>query len=167
MESIDTQPQQAQAEPQDEHRWLQRLIGEWTYKGEVQGPDGQSLESRGTERVRGVGGLWVVAEGSGEIPGGETGETMLTLGYDPQKKRFVGTWLGSMMANLWVYEGWLAGDTLTLETEGPSMESPEKLSMYRESIELVGDDHRIFRSQVQGADGNWQEFMKTDYRRRK
>ena len=30
---------------------------------------------------------------------------IMTLGYDPQKKRFVGTLIGSMMTHLWVYDG--------------------------------------------------------------
>jgi len=41
---------------------------------------------------------------------------MMTLGYDPQKKRYLGTWIGSMMSHLWVYEVELdaSGSVLTL-----------------------------------------------------
>ena len=39
------------------------------------------------------------------MPGGGTATTMMTLGDDPQKKRFVGTWVGSMMTYLSVYDG--------------------------------------------------------------
>jgi hypothetical protein len=31
--------------------------------------------------------------------------TMMTLGYDPPKRRFVGTFNDSMMTHLWVYDG--------------------------------------------------------------
>jgi hypothetical protein len=36
---------------------------------------------------------------------------------------------------------------------------------YQETIELISDDHRIFKSRVLGDDGQWQEFMTSHYRR--
>jgi uncharacterized protein DUF1579 len=112
------------AEPQKEHEWLERLVGEWAYEAEaVLAPGQPPVKSRGTESVRRLGALWVVGEGHGECPGsGGPAHTMLTVGFDPGAKRFVGTWVGSMMAHLWVYDGWLdgRGEVLTLEAEGPS-----------------------------------------------
>jgi len=59
-----TQP--AVEQPQQEHQWLQQLVGEWTYEVEgMTGPDQPMETSTGTERVKSVGGLWVVAEGQG------------------------------------------------------------------------------------------------------
>ncbi|UUZ78076.1 DUF1579 domain-containing protein [Polaromonas sp. P1(28)-13] len=58
------------AEPQKEHQWLQQLLGEWTYESEMQMAPGQPpLKSAGKESVRALGGLWVLCEGSGEMPG--------------------------------------------------------------------------------------------------
>jgi Protein of unknown function (DUF1579) len=93
-------------EPQKEHQWLQKWIGEWTYENEASTGADQPLEkATGTETVRSLGEFWVLAEGRGEMPGcGETVTTLMTLGYDPQKQRYVGTWIGSMMAYLWQYE---------------------------------------------------------------
>ena len=47
----------------------------------------------------------------------------MTLGYDPVQKRFVGTFIGSMMTHMWIYNGTLdaAGKVLTLDTEGPGL----------------------------------------------
>src|SRR5262245_54079441 len=109
-------------EPQREHQWLQRLVGEWACEMEAVMEPGKPTErSRGTESVRSLGGLWVVGEGRGEMPGGGTATTMLTLGFDPQRGRYVGTWIGSMMGHLWVYDGSLdpAEKVLTLNAEGP------------------------------------------------
>ena len=63
----------------------------------------------------------MIAEGRGQMPGGGTGTTVMTLGYDSARQRFVGTFIASMMTHLWVYKGVLndAGTELTLETEGP------------------------------------------------
>ena len=158
------------AEPQKEHEWLQQLVGEWTFEAEaLMGPDKPPEKSGGTEIVRSLGGLWVLCEGRGEMPGGGMATTLMTLGYDPQKERYVGTWLGSMMTNLWLYDGALDGAerVLTLDSEGPSMEAEGKLAKYQDLIELVSDDHRVLRSQILGDDGSWNPFMKINYRRKK
>src|SRR3712207_8501500 len=59
------------------------------------------------------------SEGQGDMPGGGVGTTLMTLGYDPQTQRYVGTWGGSMMNYLWVYDGELDvdGRVLTLASE--------------------------------------------------
>lgn len=162
-----------QAEPQAEHQWLHRLVGEWTCEMTCDmGPDKTAMPPmKGTERARMVGGLWVVAEGRSEMPGGGTGTTLLSLGYDPHKRRYVGTWLGSMMANLWVYDGSLdaAGRVLTLNTEGPSFtadgETTGAIGKYKDVITFETDDHRVLASHALGADGQWRHFMTAHYRR--
>src|SRR5262249_30739426 len=116
-------------EPQQEHHWLEKLVGEWTFESEaIMGPGQPPVKSRGTETVRSIGGLWVQCEGQGEMPGGGPVTSVITLGYDPVKSRFVGTFIASMMANLWVYEGRLdaAAKVLTLDVEGPSFADPTK-----------------------------------------
>ena len=66
-------------QPQKEHQWLQKLVGEWTYEHECSmGPDQPSSKAQGIERVRSIGGLWTVGEGQGEMPGGQTATTIMT-----------------------------------------------------------------------------------------
>lgn len=88
------------AQPQKEHQWLQKLVGEWTYEIEaMMEPDQPPVKSMGTETVRCLGHsescslarLWVLAEGQGEMPGCGSVTTLMTLGYDPQKQRYVST----------------------------------------------------------------------------
>jgi len=119
--------------------------------------------------VRSLGDLWVLAEGQGEMPDGRPATTLMTLGYDPQRQRFVGTWVGSMMTYLWVYDGELdAGErVLTLNSEGPSMNDDGTMARYQDVIEFKSDDHRVLNARVQGADGTWQQFMTVEYRRRR
>ena len=157
------------AEPQKEHRWLHKLLGEWTSEAEAVMEPGKPAEvCKGTESVRSLGGLWVLAEGRGEMPGGGAATMMLTLGYDAQRQRFVGTWVGSMMTNLWVYDGFLdaAERTLTLEAEGPDMAGQGKTVKYRDVVEFKSDDHRVLTSYALGDDGTWQQFMTAHYRRK-
>ncbi len=156
-------------EPQKEHRWLRTLVGEWTYDSEAACTPGKPpAKTGGSESVRSLGDLWVLCEGRGEMPGGGMATTVMTLGYDPQKGRFVGTWIGSMMSRLWVYDGSLDATekVLTLNAEGPSFASEGKMAQYRDVIEIKGDDHRVVTSHVLGDDGTWNAFMTAHYRRR-
>jgi hypothetical protein len=103
------------------------------------------------------------------MPDGGPSVSLATLGYDPQKKRFVGTFIGSMMTHLWVYDGSLDADerVLTLDTEGPSMTGDGKMVKYQDIIEILSADQRTLTSRVQGDDGAWTQIMKMTYRRTK
>jgi Protein of unknown function (DUF1579) len=156
-------------EPQKEHQWLTKLVGEWTYEIEVMmEQDHPPEKAMGTESVRTLNGLWIVAEGQGNMPECGAATTIMTLGYDPQTKRYVGTWIGSMMTHLWVYDGELdtAEKVLTLDSEGPAMSGEGKMAKYRDAIAFKSDDYRVLTSHVLGDDGKWQEFMTAHYRRK-
>ena len=156
------------AEPTQEHQWLQQFVGEWSYESEcLMGPDQPPMKFSGTESVRSIGDLWVMGEGQGEMPGETPATMIITLGYDPQQQRFVGTWIGSMMTHLWIYDGWLDAERkiLTLESEGPDMEVEGKMAKYRDVFEIKSDGHRVLTASVLGEDGQWNRFMTTHYRR--
>ncbi|HEX6201727.1 MAG TPA: DUF1579 domain-containing protein, partial [Thermoanaerobaculia bacterium] len=149
-------------EPQEGHRWLHRLVGEWRWEMEASmGPDQPPAEHEGTESVRPLGELWTIGEGSSQMPDGGPATTIMTLGYDPERQRFVGTFVGSMMTHLWIYEGTLdeAGKVLTLDAEGPDFSGEGKMAKYQDVIEWVSDDHRVLRSRMLGDDGEWRQFM--------
>ena len=157
------------AEPQKEHEWLTKLVGDWTMEGVCDmGPDKPPFKSESKETVRSVGGLFIVAEGSGEMPDGEPVTTLMTLGYDPMTERYVGSWVGSMMAHMWVYDGEMdaSGKVLTLNAEGPSFTDPTKRAKYQDIIEIVDENNRVLKSRTQKEDGSWTDFFMTaTYRR--
>lgn len=159
-----------QVDPQKQHEWLKRLVGEWTTESESPAEPGQEAEKlTGEETVRMLGDVWVVLEGRSQMPGGGEGRSLMTVGYDPQKGRFVGAWHGSMMTNLWVYDGELSEDgrELRLDSEGPSFSGDGTIDKYRDVIEIVSEDHRLLKGHVLGADGQWNQFMTVHYRRKK
>lgn len=168
METVEKQETMMCAGPQKEHEWLHQLIGEWTFEAEATMESGETCRSTGAESVRSIGGLWIQAEGCGEMPGGGPATTLMTLGYDPQRGRFPGTWIGSMMTHMWVYDGELDADekVLTLTAEGPSMAGDGKMARYQDIIEIKSEDHRTLSSQVLGEDGTWHRFMTAHYRRK-
>jgi hypothetical protein len=158
------------ADVQREHRWLQQLVGEWTYEGECAGEPGQpSQKWRGTETVRTVGDAWVLCEGHGQMPDGDAATTLVTLGYDPQRHRFVGTFIGSMMSFLWIYEGTLdaAERALSLHAEGPSMAGDGSMAKYQDVVEITGENARTLTSYVRADGGEWRAFMTAHYRRKR
>jgi hypothetical protein len=132
------------------------------------GPDKPREKFKGSESVRSLGGIWVVAEGTGELPGAGVAASMMTLGYDPKKGRFVGTWVGSPMAFMWVYDGELdaAKKVLSLYSDGPDFVNEGKMGKYKDVIEFKSDDHRTLTAHALGEDGKWHEFMTADYRRK-
>ena len=154
--------------PQAQHEWLHRLLGDWTY--EMAAPEGTNAAEKatGTESVRSLGGLWVILEGRGEMtPAGSVYSSQMSLGYDPKKERFVGFWIGSMMTHMWIYNGRLEGNVLSLESEGPDMSKPGGTRRYKDVVELVSDDHRTLTGNMMDDDGNWQPMMWVDYRRKR
>jgi hypothetical protein len=92
----------------------------------------------------------------------------LTLGFDPESKKYVGTWIDSMGSHLWKYVGTVdsAGKILTLETEGPCPMKPG-LSKFREVTEWKGKDDRVFTSSIQGDDGKWNMMVRVTSHRSK
>lgn len=152
-------------EPAKEHHWIKRYLGDWTYSSEcATEPGAPPQKFEGRETFRQIGDLWVQGEARGPMPGGGEAVMITTIGFDPAKG-FVGTWIGSMMAHMWVYEGWLEDDdTLVFETSGPRMDDPSKTALYRETARFEGDT-RIFRSTIQQDDGSWKEIMSMTFRR--
>jgi hypothetical protein len=158
------------AKPQQEHEWLQQLVGEWDFEGEcMMGPDQPPMKNTGTCTTRSLGGLWFLCEGSGEMPGGGMMNSIITLGYDPQKQRYVGNFIASMMTHMWLYEGTrdASGKVLTLDTEGPSMTGDGTMASYQDIVTIESKDHWILSSRAKGPDGQWMNFMTAHYRRRK
>jgi hypothetical protein len=96
-------------------------------------------------------------------------KSLLTIGYSPAKKKYVGTFLSSCDSTLWKYEGEMdaSGKKLTLHTEGPHMLDPAKTAKYREVLELVDKDHKRFTSYMIAEDGKETKFVTMEYRRKK
>lgn len=167
MDSATEQAAGCQAQPTENHRWLLQLVGDWTYASDAfMGPDQPRQTFHGTERVRALGELWILGEGSMGTPGEGEDRMLLTLGYDPAQQCFVGSWIGSMMTHHWTYTGQLdaARKVLTLDAEGPDMSGAGGTAKYQDIIELDGDK-RVLRSRMLGADGQWLEFMVAHYTR--
>jgi uncharacterized protein YndB with AHSA1/START domain len=154
--------------PTELHGWLHRMLGEWRFETECAGPQGgPPMKNRGIERVRSLGGYWVVGESEGECPmGGGLARMVITMGYDVVAKRFRGSWVGSMMGHMFVYDGMLdlATSTLSLDTDGPSF-TGQGTARYRDIVQLVSDSERLVTGHLVASDGSLTELMRSTFRR--
>ncbi len=144
-----------------EHQWLKKFVGEWDVVSQSPGGEGQppvSIESVMKSSM--LGELWLVNESEMDI-GGTKVKSIQLIGYDPQKKKYVGTWVDSMFNHLWHYQGTVdqAGKKLTLDAVGPSMTDAGKMANYRDAYEFQDDNTMTATSTMQGEDGKWVVIM--------
>lgn len=154
-------------DPTPEHLWLQQLVGDWTVQSECRmAPDQPLMQFTRRESVRSLGSLWTMAEGFAQNPDSPA-DSVMTLGFDPQRQQFVGTFITSMMTYLWPYHGTLdqSARVLTLESEGPDATGDGGMTSYQDIIEVVSENERTLTSLILGKDGSWSTFMTARYQR--
>lgn len=147
------------ARPQREHQWLEQFVGKWNFEHDCKMPDGSRSTADGVMTCRSLGGLWLICESIGDSPDGAW-SSIMTLGFDPVQNQYVGTFVGSMMANIWPYHGVLDAtkNRLPLNSEGPRFDG-NGIGKYRDTIELIDSETWLFRSELESDDGTWQQFM--------
>ncbi|MEL7500168.1 MAG: DUF1579 domain-containing protein [Planctomycetota bacterium] len=135
-------------QPTEHHKLLLKDVGTWnaSVKSWV-GDDGTMLDeptmTTGTEKNYMVGGFWMVGEYEGKFYGQPfTGRS--TMGYDMEKKQFVGSWIDSFSPSAMTMTGkWnKEKNTMTWETLGMGMDGkPTKGKSVQEYKE---DGTRVF-----------------------
>lgn len=154
------------AKPQEEHKWLDQLIGDWSFEHNCNMPDGNASTAQGKMTCRSLGGMWLIAESNGDSPGGGTWSSIMTIGFDTVLNRYVGTFVGSMMSNVWQYEGIVdaTAKRLPMACEGPKFDGSGRCQ-YRDTIEIVDSDNWLMTSEMQTDDGRWIKFLDATHQR--
>ena len=158
---LNGQESPAMHQPTQEHSWLQKFTGEWRTESKgTMGPDQPPMQCSGKLSSRKLGEFWIVNEMKGEMSGAPmTG--IQTIGYDEVKKKYVGTWVDSMTAFIWQYEGSVdsSGKVLTLDADGPNFMGDGKLTKFQDVYEFRSADEILMTSRMLASDGNWVTFM--------
>jgi Protein of unknown function (DUF1579) len=157
-------------EPTPEHLYLLQLVGDWEFESEcVMGPDSPPSKSTGKQSIRALGSFWTLGEMETPGPDGKPMHSLITLGFDPARGKFVGSFVTSCMTYHWLYEGTLDSNhrVLTLDAEGPSFAGDGSVVKYHDIIEVMDKDTYLFSSEYQDAGGNWVRFMSGTHTRRK
>lgn len=153
----------------DEHKWLQRFVGEWEVASEGSaGPDQPPIKGTAVMKSTMLGELWLINSSDNEVAGIQM-KSIQMIGYDTNKEKYVGIWADSYINHMWHYEGDVdeSGNKLTLNAEGPSMTGGDEMVNYRDVYEFTDDDTIVATSLMQDADGNWTEIMRGSAKRRK
>lgn len=148
-------------QPTKEHEWLKKFVGEWDTETEIVIAEGQPpLKAKGSESAKMLGGFWVVGQNQGDLMGTPFAGIM-TFGYDPDKKQYVGTWVDSNTSTLWQYTGTVSedGTKLTMDSEGMCpMEG--KVCKFRDTVEFISPDKRVLTgTKLDEKTGEWVEKM--------
>ena len=148
--------------PTTEHQFLLQFVGDWSFESEcIMGPDQPPNVTKGTQSIKPLGAFWTLGAMESPGPDGNPMHSMMTLGFDPVRGKFVGSFIASCMTHHWLYEGTLdtTGRILTLDAEGPSFAGDGSMAKYQDIIEAVDHETYLFSSQIQDASGNWVRFM--------
>ena len=155
-------------QPTEHHRLLKRDVGTWDAKMNVWfAPDAEPVTSQGTETNELLGnGMWLVSHFDGDIAGTPF-VGLGTTGYDPSKRKYVGTWVDNVTPHLSVMEGdYDAKDkTLTMISERPGPGGRETRTV-KSILRYVDANTRSFEIRVQGDDGKFWKMLETHYKRR-
>ena len=158
--------------PTAEHKILAAEEGTWdaTVKAYPNGPESEPMVARGVEVNTVItGGLWVSSVFRADF-GGMPFEGRGQFGYDPGKKKYIGTWIDSMSPTLTVLEGSYDARTksLTYHGDGVCPKDGSKLAQ-RMVTTTKGDGNREFTLYITGAPtgGKEAKVMQILYTKRK
>ena len=156
--------------PTPEHGRLAKGVGSWdaTIKSWMQGPGSEPIESKGVEIVKLMpGGLWVLSEFHGKF-----GEMAFhghgQSGYDPVKKKYIGTWVDSMAPTIMLMEGDFDPQTKTFTSYSKGVDQAGK-PYDAKMVEVEKDkDNRVFTMFMKSDEtkGEYVKMMEISYVKR-
>ena len=150
---------QAQMPPTAEHKHLESEVGVWD--AEVQmwpTADAEPMKSKAVETTLMLGMLWLLSDFEGDF-GGMKFSGRSQLGYDPTKKKYVGTWIDTMSPYLQTMEGTYDEKTATstMMATGIDMETG-KPTTSKMITRYESDDEKVFeimRSEERRVGKEW------------
>jgi hypothetical protein len=161
------EPGMPMPQPTPFHKYLSEQAGSWDALVKSTVPGSPPAEDKGTETIAMMSGLWQLTDFKGTF-GGTPFLGHGVMGYDPAKKKYVGTWVDSMTDKLIIMEGTAdtAGKVLTMTYEQADPASGQ-MTKYRNVHEMKDSDTRTFTMSQVGADGKDVTLMTITYKRRK
>lgn len=152
--------------PGPEHDLLKKAVGTWDATVEMLMPPAPPTKGVETTTM-GPGGLWLVTDFKADEMMGAPFQGHGVEGWDPAKKKYVGTWVDSMSTSVSLTESTYDAATKsmngTLTAAGPDGQ-PMKMKAV---TQYKDDDTRVFTMYMPGPDGKEAPSMRITYKRRK
>jgi Protein of unknown function (DUF1579) len=158
--SVSAQP--PAAKPGPEHEMLkEKFEGDWDASIDFMGN-----KSKGTAHFKmGIGGFWLLNDFTADF-GGAKFEGKGATGYDPVKKKYVGTWIDTMTPHLMLNEGTFDKEGKTFTETGEVTGADGKAQKSKAVTEFKDKDLMIF-TMYMVMDGNEQKSFVITYTRKK
>lgn len=125
-------------------------------------PNQPPIEADGTDTVEAMGSTWILARFRCSLMGSEI-RGLATTGFDPFKKKFVGTWQDSSSPYFYYFEGRLEDGVLTMEGDNTDPMSGN-LVKYR-SVETLGEKQRKLELFIDPTEGDPIKILEYDFTR--
>ena len=165
----------ALSKPNENHKLLGHLAGNWSYKVKFwMAPGAPPTESSGTSTCKPVmDGRYFVTNSSGKFnmpgPDGQIHpmdfQGMATDAYDNMKGKFISTWIDNMGTGVLISEGTYDPATKTFTYLAEEEESPGEKVKTREVIKLEDQNHYSLEW-FQSRGGPEVKTMQIDYTRK-
>ena len=156
--------------PTPEHQRLAHNVGTWdaTIKSWMQGPQSEPVVSKGVEIHKLMpGGLWALSEFHGKF-GDMDFHGQGQTGYDPAKKKYIGTWVDSMAPTIMMMEGDFDPQTKTLTMYAKGT-GPDGKPYDAKMVEVYKDkENRVFTMSMKSDEtkGEFVKMMEISYVKR-
>lgn len=152
-------------QPTVEHQKLNEFVGVWDVTLDM-GTEDQPAKSKGTcVRRQPLGGFWLVDKFQAQVMG-QNFSGLGTTGYDPAKKKYVGTWIDSLAPSVMVTEGSFDKTGKILTMSGLAPDATGKLVMNRTVTTIKDKNTHVFQMFAPGPDGKELTMLTITYKRR-
>ncbi|MEQ8211941.1 MAG: DUF1579 domain-containing protein [Lacipirellulaceae bacterium] len=156
-------------QPGEQHVNMAREAGVWDAEVKMwMSPDAPPMPSKGIETNTMLGDFWMLSDFEMDM-GGMKYKGRGQYGYDPKKKKYVGTWVDNMSPYLSTMEGDydVETHTLTMVSTGINMMTgkEQKSKMVSKYID-ENTKHFEIHHAVEGEEGKWWKAMEISYKKR-
>ena len=137
-----------------EHAEVRRKAGKWKVRCTYyMGGDSDPIEVDGTEHGEMLGDLWCNSRFEADMLGSPLSGNG-SLGYDPVKKKYVGTWKDSATPFLYTFEGDFDPVIQVLEMKGLNYDPVRCCqATYRSRVEFISDSEHVLDLSIDVPEG--------------
>lgn len=150
--------------PTKEHEMLKKDVGTWDAAIKMWMGPGDPAESKGVETNTMLGDLWLISHFQGDVAGMKFdghGQT----GYDPLKKKYVGSWVDTFTTSVTLLDGTYDEKTGEVTMVGETTDAAGNKAQMKTVSKHTADGKRIFTLFMKGdmTGGEWVKSMEVTY----